>query len=334
MVPPASLVLAALAAVVTGATAPPARGDDAVGRIDAFVAAEMQRSRIPGVALAVVKDGSILTARGYGLANVEHKVPVRRDTVFQSGSVAKPFVATALLQLVDEGRLSLDAPIDTFFTPAPEAWKRITVRHLLSHTSGLHDYPDDFDLRHDYTEDELLAIIKAAPLAFAPGTRFLYSNLGYVALGLLIHEVTGRFYGDVLVERVFAPLGMKTARVISEADIVPNRAGGYQRLVGGVLKNQEWVAPPVNTTADGSLYLTLDDLLKWDAALAEGRPLGRKGLERAWTPTRLDGGRSAAPYGLGWFTVRPRGRRVVFHGGAWQGFRVLRRALPGRRAAA
>lgn len=114
-------------------------------------------------ALAVVEDSRALVARGHGLANVEHQVPVRRDTVFQSGSVAKPFTAKAVRQLLDEGRLSLDAPIDAFFAPAPEARGRIPVRHSLSNTSGLQDYPEDLDLRRVHTEDGLIGMIKAAP---------------------------------------------------------------------------------------------------------------------------------------------------------------------------
>jgi len=118
------------------------------------------------------------------------------------------------------------------------------------------DYPDDFDFRRDYTEEELLTRAKAIPLAFQPGEKWQYSNLGFVTLGILIHKVTGKFYGDFLQERIFKPLGMTTARIINEADIVPNRSAGYM-LVKGELKNQEWVSPSLNTTADGALYLTV-----------------------------------------------------------------------------
>jgi CubicO group peptidase (beta-lactamase class C family) len=206
--------------------APMAAGDDRVARVEAFVVAEMHRSRIPGLALAVVKDSRVLIAKGYGLANVEHHVPVTPSTVFQSGSLAKQFAATAVMLLAEDGKLPLDDPVGRFFAAVPQSWNGMTVRHLLSHTSGLQDYPDDFDLRRDYTEDEMLAMVKAAPLAFAPGERWSYSNLGYVTLGILIRKVSGQFYGDYLTERIFKPLGMTTARVISESDIVPNRAAG------------------------------------------------------------------------------------------------------------
>jgi CubicO group peptidase (beta-lactamase class C family) len=123
-------------------------------RIDEYLRKEMQAQQIPGVALAVVKDGKIVLARGYGIANVEHQVPVKAETIFQSGSTGKQFTATAVMMLVEEGKLSLEDRITKYFPDAPESWHDITIRHLLTHTSGMTDYPDDFDLRRDYTEDE------------------------------------------------------------------------------------------------------------------------------------------------------------------------------------
>jgi len=209
-------------------------------KVDQFIKAEMRRQRIPGLSLAVIRDGRTIVAKGYGLANVEHQIPVKPETVFQSGSIAKQFTATAVMILVEEGKLSLDDKITKYFPDAPETWKPITVRHLLNHTSGMGDYPLEVDLRRDYTEDEYLAFIKKSSLVYQTGAKWDYSNIGYVTLGALIRKVTGKFYSDFLAERVFQPLGMTTARIISEADIVPNRAAGY-RLVDGDLKNQEWV---------------------------------------------------------------------------------------------
>jgi len=303
-----------------------APGADAAARIDAFVASEMARAKIPGIAVGVVRDGRTVVARGYGLADVEHRVPVKTATAFQSGSIGKQFLATAVMLLAEDGALSVDDPVEKHLGPVPDGWKPMTIHHLLSHTSGLQDYPESFDLRRDYTEDEMLAMAKSSPMAFAPGTGWTYSNLGYVTLGILVRKVSGKFYGDVLAERVFGPLGMTASRVISEADIVPDRASGY-RLRNGELKNQEWVAPMVNTTADGSLYLTLDDMLRWERALAAGRPLRPGGLERMWTPAPIAGGREAL-YGYGWFTLRSGGRRVIFHGGAWQGFKAFIARFP------
>jgi CubicO group peptidase (beta-lactamase class C family) len=289
--------------------------------IDHYVTAEMQRQHIPGVALLISRDGKVERAQGFGFANVEHQVPVKPETIFQSGSVGKQFTATAVMMLVEEGKLRLDDPITKFFKDAPAAWKQVTVRHLLSHTGGFTDYPKDFDFRKDYTEDQLLKVVEDVPLAFAPGSKWSYSNLGYLTLGIVIHHVTGKFYGDILQERIFGPLGMQTTRIISEADIVPNRAAGY-RLVKGELKNQEWVAPTLNTTADGSLYFSILNLANWDAALYTEKLLKRSSLEQMWTPVLLNNGKpNSDHYGFGWFIETEHGHRVIRHGGSWQGFK-------------
>lgn len=290
-------------------------------KVDSFINGEMAKQRIPGVALAVVKNGAIVLAKGYGYANLEHQVLVKPETIFQSGSVGKQFTATAVMLLVEEGKLDLDASIATYFAEAPAAWKKITVRHLLTHTAGTTDYPKDFDYRRDYTEADMLKLIKALPLAFQPGEKWEYSNLGYVTLGILIRKATGKFYGDFLQERIFQPLGMNTARVISEADLVANRAAGYQ-LVNGEIKNQDWVAPLLNTTADGALYLTVLDMAQWDAALYGEKILQQTSLAQMWTPVKLNSGKTHG-YGLGWSLSEVRGHRIIEHGGAWQGFKAM-----------
>jgi len=293
--------------------------ESAFAKIDDYLKAEMQKQRIPGLAVAIVKDGQIVYAKGHGLANVEHQVPVKPETIFQSGSVGKQFTAAAVMLLVEDGKLSLDDKISKYFANAPAPWQNITVRHLLTHTAGTTDYTDDFNFWRDYTEDELLKIAAAIPLAFQPGERWSYSNLGYVLLGILIGKVSGKFYGDFLQERIFKPLGMTTARIIGEADIVPNRSAGY-RLVRGELKHQEWVAPKLNTTADGSLYLTLYDMAKWDAALYGEKLLKQASLAQSWTPVKLNNGKTY-PYGFGWMLHAAQGQRLIEHGGSWQGFK-------------
>ena len=295
--------------------------DAALARVDVFVRAEMARQKIPGVAVAIVRNGATVKAQGYGLANVEHRVPVTAETIFQSGSVGKQFTAAAVMLLVEDGLISLDDSVTKLLPDAPAAFKPITVRHLLTHTSGLPDYTDGtIDYRRDYTEDELRQFAYGLTLEYEPGTRWNYSNTGYVLLGIIVHKVSGRFYGDLLAARVFTPLGMKTARVITEEDIVPNRSAGY-RLVKGELKHHEWVAPRLNTTADGSLYLSLRDMLAWDAALREGRLLQARSWTQVFTPITLKSGRTY-PYGFGWDVADVEGHRAQRHGGSWQGFKT------------
>jgi CubicO group peptidase (beta-lactamase class C family) len=293
---------------------------DPAAAIDAFVRAEVARQRIPGVAVAVVTGGKVLVSRGFGLANVEHQVPATEETIFQSGSVGKMFTSTAVMLLVEDGKIALSDPVAKFLTGAPPAWKAITVRHLLTHTSGIPDYANGIDLRKDYTEEELTRMAYAMKLAFTPGEKWQYSNTGYLLLGFIIGKASGTFYGDVLAERVFKPLGMTTAAIISEADIVPHRAAGYT-LVAGELKNQSWVAPSLNTSADGSLYLSVRDLVAWDAGVRAGRILKPASWAAVFEPGRLNDGK-AHDYGFGWVVGVRGGQPVYQHGGAWQGFKT------------
>lgn len=319
MLPNAVRTLVAVAfttSVASGQTSAPP-----IDRIDAVVRAEMERQRIPGVAVALVRKGELLTAKGYGLANVEHDVPVTSETIFQSGSLGKQFPSAVVMLLVEDGKVTLDDPLVKYFPDAPEGWRAIRVRHLLTHTSGIPDYTEkDLDYRRDYTEDELAKMTYGLTLEFEPGSRWNYSNTGYVLLGILIHNVSGKFYGDVLKERVFTPLGMKTARIINEEDIIPNRAAGYRR-VKGELKNQEWVAPKLNTTADGSLYLTVLDLVAWDRGLRAKAVLKPESWARVFTPVALNSGKTY-PYGFGWSVEDVAGQPTQQHGGAWQGFQT------------
>jgi CubicO group peptidase (beta-lactamase class C family) len=290
--------------------------------INRYVRAEMERQRIPGLSLAVLRGDSVLLSRGYGFANVELRVPASDSTVYQSGSMGKQFTAALVELLVDRGKLRLDDSIARWFLEGATVWRGVTVRRLLTHTAGIAEYTDStFDYRRDHTEDELVRFAASRPLDFQPGERWSYSNTGYLLLGALIHRVSGVFYGDLLRDSVFGPLGMRDSRVISEADIVPNRAAGY-RLEDGVLKNQEWVAPSLNTTADGALYLTVRDLTRWAVALNHARVPSRSALDTAWTPVRLADG-ATYPYGFGWSLLPQRGERRVSHTGSWQGFKTV-----------
>src|SRR6266511_6475227 len=185
-------LLVASAGIIFLFVTPGVAQDDISSKVDRYIKDEMQKQQIPGLSLAVIKAGKIILAKGYGFSNVEHQVPVKPETMFQSGSVGKQFTATAVMMLVEEGKLSLDDKISKYFVDAPAGWQNMTVRHLLTHTAGTTDYPDDFDFRRDYTEDELYKRAQAIPLAFQPGEKWSYSNLGYAMLGILIHKLTGK----------------------------------------------------------------------------------------------------------------------------------------------
>jgi len=287
--------------------------------VDDYVNATLAQHRIPGASVLIVRNGATVKAQGYGFANLELKVPASADTVYQSGSTGKQFTAAGILLLAEDGKLSLDDRLSTYFPEAPAVWHRISVRNLLTHTSGLRDY--QLDLHKDYTEDELLKAMEALPVDFEPGTQWSYSNSGYLLLGLLTGKLTGEHWSDFQAQRLFKPLGMATTRVISEADIVPNRAAGYELDAQGEVKNQDWVAPSLNRCADGALYYTIKDLAAWDAALKSNQFL-KPSSSAAWIqPVRLADG-SRYPYGFGWFIHEQRGQRLIEHGGSWQGFRT------------
>lgn len=292
--------------------------EDAIERL---VRAEQERQRVPGFAVGIVHKGKV-SARGYGMANVEHMVPVTEQTIFQSGSLGKMFTAAAIMLQVEDGKLRLTDTITKFFPDAPASWRSITVRHLLTHTSGIPDYTTaSFDYRKDYTEEELARFAYATTLEFPAGSRWNYSNTGYALLGFIVRRVSGKFYGDVLAERVFRPAGMTSARVITESDIVPHRAAGYQ-MENGALKNQDWVAPQLNTTADGSLYFSLRDMLAWDAAVRTRAILRPESWDAILAPVRLASG-NAYPYGFGWSIDERGGQPLHSHGGSWQGFQTF-----------
>jgi CubicO group peptidase (beta-lactamase class C family) len=320
-------VFACCIATLPAGTPRPPLTDDEIASIDRFVTTEMSRTHVPGAAVGIYSRGEVLLAKGYGLANVELNVPVKPETIFQSGSVGKQFTSAAIMMLVEQGRVSLNDSITKYFPRAPASWKPILVKNLLSHTSGLAEYLSDerigpkgpFYLRLDFTEAQLLRKIEALPIESPPGVKWDYRNTNYALLGMLIHKVTGMFYADYLTERIFKPLGMSATRLISEADIVPNRAAGYQW--NGTLKNQDWVSPTFNSTADGALYFNVLDLAKWDQALYTTKLLSESSLDRIWTVYKLrDGKPNSANYGFAWVITTQNRHRLIAHDGAWQGF--------------
>ena len=290
-------------------------------KVDDYVQKAMLEQHIPGVSLAVVLDGIIVKVKGYGFADIENKIPVNPETVFESGSLGKQFTAAAIIILKEEGKLKLDDKIATYFAGSPENWQDITIRNLLTHTSGIPAIPDDetgINLQNNYTEQELLGITMKLPLDFKPGEKWAYSDTGYMLLGILIHQITGEFYGRLLQEKIFSPLAMETTKIISETNIVMNRSSGYN-LKNGEWENQTWVAPTLNTTADGSLHFSVLDLIKWDAALTKEKILTQEDLIAMVTPVTLING-SLFPYGFAWHLNPINGHKAYSHGGSWQGF--------------
>lgn len=321
--------------LATGVSETDKKGENrfSLKNVDKFVEREMCRLRVPGLSLAILKNGSLIYVKAYGVANLEHNVPTTTQTVFQTGSVGKQFAAAGILLLADDGLLHLDDPVSKFFPNAPAAWADITVRHLLGHTSGIPDYysgepnKDVLNPRLDYTEEQIVEGLGRPPLQFRPGQGWQYSNSGYILLGFIIHRVSGQDYGDFLRDRIFVPAGMTSTRVISNTDIIPHRAAGYELTEGGLKNASDWAAPSLGTTADGCMYTTIEDLARWDAALYRDSPLSRSTRALMWTPAQFAGGKrlainnwGGAGYNAGWQIDNYWGHPVVEHSGMSQGF--------------
>jgi CubicO group peptidase (beta-lactamase class C family) len=290
-------------------------------RVDALVREVMTREHIPGLALAVVRDGKIFKEAGYGLADIESKAPVTPDTIFRIASVSKQFVATAVMMLVEEGKLKVEDPISRYLEGTPASWSGITIRHLLTHTSGIPDFINEdipVNPSHNGFDERVLRAVADRPLHFTPGDEWRYSNSNYHLLGMIIRKVTGLAYGDFLRERIFKPLGMTNTAVSSRKGKVEGLATGYE-LNDNRLRPGDYVAASVKSYAGGGLVSTVRDMAKWDAALYRDTLVKQATLKEMWTPVRLNDG-SFKRYGYGWGTVRMNGRLIVSHDGNFTGF--------------
>jgi CubicO group peptidase (beta-lactamase class C family) len=289
--------------------------------MDRFVSAEMSRQKIPGMALAVVKSGEVVVAKGYGFANLEHRVPVTTHSIFQAGSIGKQFTAAAIVLLEEHGKLRLDDKIARYLPPTKTRWGSITIRHLLTHTSGIPEYEDEVDDRRDYSEPELAELVGLLSRRSPPGHKFEYSNSGYLLLGIIIRTVTGKFHADYIRENIFEPLGMNTARILTDADIDPNRVTGY-RMSNGRIVQQQWVSPTFNQTADGVFYLSLNDFLAWERSIRARTLLKPESWSKMFTPVVLNNGKTH-PYGFAWEITQKDGETVHGHDGSFRGFEAI-----------
>lgn len=287
--------------------------------VDDYITTEMARRSIPGVAISVVRDGRIERAQGYGFANLEHKVAVHPDTLFKTGAAGMQFTAVAVMLLVEDGKIALDASVRDYLPNTPASWQPITIRHLLNHSSGLPATPGG-EFLVEYTDDSLLAVISALPLNFEAGSRWRFSFSNYIVLGFVMDKVTGGHYSDYMARRVFAPLHMRTAQKIDEGALVPNRAAGYD-IIEGKPRNPPPVSAFANSTADGSLYLSALDLAAWASGGLGRSLLSRSSWQALAQPARLNSGRTY-PYGFGWYQHGSGNRARWQHAGNWQGFQM------------
>lgn len=288
--------------------------------IDALLR-QTYRPEEPGAAVIVVKNGDVILRAGYGMANLELGVAIEPHMVFRLGSITKQFTAVAILMLLEEGKLALDDEITRFFPDYPTQGHRITVEHLLTHTSGIKSYTDMPEWmplwRKDLTLAELIDVFKDQPMTFAPGSRWAYNNSAYVLLGAIIEAASGQSYEEFLQRRLFEPLGMAHSGYDHTERIVPGRAAGYAQGPEG-FQNAPYLSMS-HPHAAGALISSVDDMARWDAALYTDTLLRRETLQRAWTPAVLTDGTETG-YGYGWMLISYEGYRLIEHGGGIPGF--------------
>jgi CubicO group peptidase (beta-lactamase class C family) len=294
---------------------------DALAELDRRIEVYLDENNIPGGLVAVASRGRIVHLRPYGMANVELSVPVTDSTVFEIGSISKQFVSAAVMLLVQENRLELDDPIHQYLPYLPSEWLGVTVRHLLTHTSGIPDYEeirtyDVYGFR--LTPEEVIQIAHSRPVDFAPGAGWYYSNTGYFLLSMIVERIEGRPLGQVLQSRIFVPLAMTQTRMADPEAIIPHRASGYWVNKAGELINRR-PTETSSTLGAGGILSSAHDLVKWDEALYGDQLLSTESKTAMWTAVILPNGENTG-YAFGW-SVRPyRGLTSQSHGGQVAGF--------------
>lgn len=288
-------------------------------RLDDFIAEQVKFRKIPGLSVAVLRDGKVVRSRGYGFANLESASPVTADTVYEIGSISKQFASEAVMLLVEDGKVNLDDPIRKYLPQnAPESWQKITVRNLLNHTSGLKDWTEvkEFSYRREYSAEEFIDLVKGFPLGFQPGDNWLYSNTNLPLIGIIVEKASGRSFEEFVTERIIKPLNFPTIRFKHQEDVVANRAAGYV-LRDGVWKNGEPFRPKV-IAASGGILANATDLARWWEAVMKGRVVKQSSLDQMLAPTKLNDGRSVA-HGFAFFTDVFNGHKLIQHFGSTVG---------------
>ena len=294
--------------------------------VDDYVRAEMTSHRIPAVVLKVVQNGVELKTSAYGMANLELGVAAQTNSVFEIGSLTKQFTAACILLLQQEGKLSIDDRISRHVPKIPEAWTNITIRHLLSHTSGIRSYTGEngFELNRRLTQAQFVSVVGAWRLEFPPGESWKYSNSGFSLLGYIVENVSGMTYWDFLHTRILSPLGMTSTQDRNPGVLITNRVAGYEQT-NQIHINRDYDLTDVFSA--GALVSTVGDLARWNAALDGEIILTDASKRAAWTAQRLNNGK-ATNYGLGWFVDQADGREVVGHGGQTSGFSASVQRFP------
>src|SRR5262245_17561545 len=301
-----------------------------MSRIDAVVQKHMQEPGAVGLSVAVARGDELVYTRAYGFACLEYPVNADEETLFRIASITKQFTAAAILKLAERGKVALDEPLTKYLPEYPTHGQEITLRHLLTHTSGIPNVTDLGRTWSDVAERELdhgamVALWKDRPLDFTPGVRFKYSNSGYYLLGMVIEKVSGRSYPEFLRAEFFEPLKMARTRYDSNSELIPNRAQGY-RFEGGAFWNDRVIGMS-QPFSSGGLLSTAGDLVRWETALVSGRVVASSSFEEMTLPYLLADG-SETGYGMGLMLDPVADHPCVHHGGDLFGFNSVLAYFP------
>jgi len=314
------------------ALAGPVDADDTTTQqIDGYLS-QIYKADQPGAAVIVARGGEVVFRKGYGLASVELGVAIEPSMVFRIGSMTKQFTAIAVMLLVEEGKVGLDDPLAVYLADYPDHGGRVTIRHLLTHTSGIPEVTEieawEKRIRDALTPDEVIAFFRDKPLDFEPGEKWQYSNSNYLLLGRVIEEAAGMPWSQFVAGRIFQPLGLERTGVDDDKTVVPGHVYGYQRLEGRVV-----IAPVISMShpwAAGAMFSCVDDLAKWDAALYTDALIGESSRALCFTPAVLNNG-EATKYGFGWVIEPFKGRGMIWHNGRINGYLSHALRLPEER---
>jgi len=282
----------------------------------------------PGAVFLVAKKGDIIYKKAFGLADLELQVPMETNNVFEIGSMTKQFTAISILMLMEKGKLRLDDEITKYIPDYPIRGHKITIHHLLNHTSGIKSFTSVKGLNAIANDDmeplEVIDFFKNEPMDFAPGDQFKYNNSGYVILGYIIEKASGISYGDFVEQRIFEKLGMSSSYYASHSKVIPNRASGYRK--GKTYTNSRHISYSI-PFASGSLMSTVDDMLKWEEAIKNHVLLSKETMNKAFVNYRLNNGEQT-DYGYGWHVETLNGTKSFEHGGSIFGYKSMGVYLP------
>jgi len=333
--------------IAAAALASLACGVDRSARVDALMA-PWNVGGAPGAAVLVIRNGKVVHNKGYGTANLHERKPITPGTSFLLASVTKQFTAMAIMMLSEQGKLSYDDTLASFFPEFPAYARYITVRHLLNHTGGLREYDtllveaglvrkSDYgiakNLRADSFEptvhDVLRILATQKEPLFAAGEKYEYSNSGYVLLALIVEKVSGQRFATFLEQRIFGPCGMKHSQLYDETrPVIRDRATSYRKENGRFLEVN--YAPSNFVYGEDNIYTTIEDLYLWDQALENNKLVTSATFQAALNPGKLNDG-SSTHYGFGWNLGERSGSKAYFHGGSWLGYRTAIMRIPEKR---